>query len=574
MGIFRKKKSDESENGNGGVGVEVAADADAEVKPVDSESEGGGDGSEQAADAEPLVKADEPTEAPAAGPEETKAEKKARKKDDRKAARAVKRDARKAVSFFRHAETVAETRNYNYAIECYINGLRHDPDNMIKHEALREIALRRKVSGEGPAKLRERILRGGRDKVDKMLHAEMLWSKDPLHLGRALELMEKAAEADEDEPDLNLGELVHWVGVMVLEKGESQKAPSKAEILKVRDLFSRVGAWQEAVNATRVLIQADPDDLDLPEELKDLEAELAMKKGGYDADARDAVRDLALQETLDAEDRISKSEAESEKIIARRREELAEEPEDVDRKLKLIRALAEPDVDESENEAIAMLEEVLEETGLYRHKTAIGDIKMKQMNRHLRLARDASRAAPDDDQLTERYKKLTKRRLALEMSEFTERVENYPTDMKWRYELGRRQFMIKQHDESIENFQRAKVDPKYRPASHCYLGRCYIIQEWFDEAIETLRSGLEGMVDKETPLALETQWYLCAALVQSALENKSVDLAKEAQKVASHILQTNVNYRDIKDRLDQIRALVKKLQQGQQQQSQQQQSDK
>ena len=527
MALFKKKKPDE--NGNGAVGVTVGGDA--ETAPVAADS------GDQAAE-------------------------KPKGKAAKKAARAYKRDPRKARSFFRHAETVAETRNYNYAIDCYINGLRHDPDNMIKHEALREIALRRKVSGDSPAKFKERMQRGAKDKVDKMLHAEMLWSKDPLNLGRMIDLMEKAAEADEAEPDLNIGELVHWVGVLILEKGETQKPPSKGDVLKVRDLFSRVGAWEASVNATRALIQMEPEDLELVEELKDLEAELAMLKGGYAADARQAVRDLELQQTLDTEDRISRSDSASEQLIARRREDLVEKPEDVDRKLKLIKVLAETDSDDAEDEAIKLLEEVYEENGQYRHRMAIGDIRIKQISRNLRLAREAAKANPNDQQAAEIYKKLTRKRLKLETSEFTARVQNYPTDMKWRYELGRRQFMVKQHEEAITNFQQARVDPKYRPAAHCYLGRCYIIQEWYDEAIDTLRSALEQLPDQDGQTAIEMKWYLCAALVKSAQENNSVELAKEAQKVASQILQVDVNYRDIKDRLDQIRALVKKLQQN------------
>ena len=59
-----------------------------------------------------------------------------------------KRDARKARRFFEHAETTADARNYDYAIDCYVNGLRHDPDNMAQHEALYEVAKRRQSSLE------------------------------------------------------------------------------------------------------------------------------------------------------------------------------------------------------------------------------------------------------------------------------------------------------------------------------------------------------------------------------------------------------------------------------------------
>ena len=107
----------------------------------------------------------------------------------------VKRDRNKAMTFFRHASTVAEARNYDYSIQLYLDGLSHDPDNMNKHEALREVALRRKVAGGKPAKMFDRWKGRGKDKVEKALHAEYLWSKNPLNFALAVTVMEKCVEA-------------------------------------------------------------------------------------------------------------------------------------------------------------------------------------------------------------------------------------------------------------------------------------------------------------------------------------------------------------------------------------------
>ena len=60
-----------------------------------------------------------------------------------------KRDQRKASRFFEHASATADSRNYDYAIELYVSGLKFDPDNLDKHEALYEVAKRRKVGGWG-----------------------------------------------------------------------------------------------------------------------------------------------------------------------------------------------------------------------------------------------------------------------------------------------------------------------------------------------------------------------------------------------------------------------------------------
>lgn len=562
VGLFnRKKKSDSDGEDDKNVPDQPTEESSSAEATGDAAPEEAGDGKDEKKDKKKLTKEEKAAAKEAA--KQAKADAKAAgkdKKDKKEKKPKVIRDPRKARRFFEHAETVAEARQYDYAIQLYISGFRHDPDNMPKHEALREIALRRKVSGGKPAKFRESLGFGAKDKVDKMLHAEMLWSKDPLNLQRMMDTMERAVDADDAEDELMLGEVAFWVGNMILEKNETDKPPKKADILKVRDLFERIGAWEEAGNATRKAMEIDPDDTDLPEQLKEIEAEVAMAKGNYDGAAVESQRDAESQAQREAESQLSKTDQAAEQLIAKARADVEENPEDVDLRIKLIRALAERNNEEAENEAIALLEKTFEETGQHRHKTMIGDIRIKQMNRQLRDLKGAAKADPKNAEIVEAYKKLTRKKLEFELREYADRVNAYPTDMKWRYELGKRLMMVKRYDDAMANFQQAKNDPKYRANASSYLGQCYIKQKWYDEAIETLRDALEQMPDASNQVGMEIQWYLMTALASSGIENKNVDTLKDSLKVASRILQTDINYRDIKTRIEQIRSAIKKLQ--------------
>ena len=51
-----------------------------------------------------------------------------------------------------------------------------------------------------------------------------------------------------------------------------------------------------------------------------------------------------------------------------------------------------------------------------------------------------------------------------------------------------------------------------------------------------------------------------AALTSAAERNKSLEQAREAQKIASQLLQTDITFRDIRERIDSIRGLVDQLQ--------------
>ncbi|MFW6336476.1 MAG: hypothetical protein ACOC3G_05050, partial [Phycisphaeraceae bacterium] len=60
-------------------------------------------------------------------------------------------------------------------------------------------------------------------------------------------------------------------------------------------------------------------------------------------------------------------------------------------------------------------------------------------------------------------------------------------------------------------------------------------------------------------VALELRYMLMDALEQRARREKDAAVAKEARKLASEILQQNVNFRDIKTRIENLRQLTDEL---------------
>ena len=184
---------------------------------------------------------------------------------------------------------------------------------------------------------------------------------------------------------------------------------------------------------------------------------------------------------------------------------------------------------------------------------------MRQMNRIIRELKARVDAEPDNAEQRQKFDEGRRRQLIFELQEFQERVKNYPTDMGLRFELGKRLFASGQLDEAIGAFQQAKADPKHRSQAHWFLGQCYIRQDWYDEAIATLREGIESHALDDDKLALELRYLLMDGLVKSAHRTKDLEQAKEAQQVASKILQTKIDFRDIRHRMDEVKKLVEKL---------------
>ena len=111
----------------------------------------------------------------------------------------VCRDPQKARKFFEFAMRLYEKakdghpRHYGIVIECYLNGLRHQPGNLKAHQELLEVGMRRKVSGCGPADYRDRLWwwQIPSDPIERMLYAQRLWIKDPLSLSLMTAFMEE-----------------------------------------------------------------------------------------------------------------------------------------------------------------------------------------------------------------------------------------------------------------------------------------------------------------------------------------------------------------------------------------------
>ena len=446
----------------------------------------------------------------------------------------------------------------------YLNGLRHDPDNMRKHEALHEVAQRRKVSGGKPMGLMDKLKSIGPDAVDKMLDAEKAWAMNFTEPTLATEFFKKAVEADEDEPELNLGEVGYWIGSIALDFA-NQKPKAKMYI-QLRDLFARIGKHEKAIEACKRAIRLDMNNANLMADLKNLEAEhyaasSTRTSSGGDGEDEGSFRDNLKDADSAKSSAAGNTRAESimEQAIAARRAEYEEDPEDVDRLTKLVDALLKKESYDAEEEAMKLLGLAHEQTGQYRYKLRIGDIRMKQFQREQRELKKILAAAPESEEYQQKYQESLKERLIFELREFAERVKNYPTDLKLKFELGKRMFQSRQFDEAIGLLQQAKAEPKSRSQAHLLLGRCFLEKGWNDEALDTLDQGIEVHPIPDDALGKELRYEKLVAMLGTAEKSRKVDQAEEANKLASEILQADINYKDIKQRKEKANALLQEL---------------
>ena len=138
----------------------------------------------------------------------------------------------KGKAYFDRAKTVADTGNYDYAIDMYIEGLFREPLNIPEHEALRDISLRRKVKGGKPASgfMGAKPRFKGKAPKEQMLNAEWLLAKDPGNIAHMSALLKHAFAADYKE-------IIHWFGPVMLHANRTQKYPHPRYYLELAGIF-------------------------------------------------------------------------------------------------------------------------------------------------------------------------------------------------------------------------------------------------------------------------------------------------------------------------------------------------
>ena len=86
-----------------------------------------------------------------------------------------------AQAFFARARAMADERLFEYAIDLYLDGLKLDPDNVVQHHALREVAMARKAAGGRDLVLLQKVKlrKPTGDPVGDLLNTEKLLAYDP-----------------------------------------------------------------------------------------------------------------------------------------------------------------------------------------------------------------------------------------------------------------------------------------------------------------------------------------------------------------------------------------------------------
>lgn len=450
----------------------------------------------------------------------------------------------KAKAFFEKARKVAQTSNVDYAIEMYLEGLHYSPDALEEgHLPLCELALQRQGRGGKKPSMMEKMkhLRG-KTPLEQMLNAEYLFVKDPGHLPFA-EAMLKAAVAG------GYTKTANWIANLVFQKNNAAKRPSAQTYILLKDSYAALGQFDKAVVACQCASRLRPEDGALADEFKNLSAELTMARGKYDeeGDFRKAIKDREEQEKLHAQAGVVKTDDYRVKAIEDARKKMAENPNIPANIFGLADALSDIETDESEKEAIELLENTYKAKQDFSFKQRAGQIRIRGLKRKIREAKACLESNPEDAQIKTVLEELSGQLNDVELEHYRISVQNYPTNLAAKYEYALRLVRNKQYNEAIPLFQESQKDPRRKIASMNQIGYCFLMKGWLADAIDVFTNAIESHELKDDAAGRELRYNLARAYEEQGDKDKALEIYRK-------IAQLDFAYKDVSQRVDKLRS--------------------
>jgi tetratricopeptide (TPR) repeat protein len=449
----------------------------------------------------------------------------------------------KAAVFFERARKVAETSNFDYSIDMYLEGLRCTPEAVQHgHMPLHELALARQGKGGKKPSMMERMKRlRGKTPLEQMINAEYLFAKDPGHLPYAEHIL-KAAVAG------GYKQTAKWIADLAFQENNASRKPSLQTYLLLKDSYKAIGEFDRAIIACQHASRLKPEDGDLADEYKNLTAELTVARGKYDQDGdfRQSIKDREGQEKLHAQEGVVKTEDYRVLAVEEARRALAEDPNLSKNIFKLAQVLSDLQTDEAGNEAIELLEKTYKSKSDFSYKQRAGLFRIKQLKRKIREAKAALETKPDDALSKDKVKELSGQLNSTELEHYRLCVENYPTDLQGKYEYGVRLVRNKRYDEAIPLFQEAQKDPRRKISSMDKIGYCFYMKGWYTDAIDVFGRAIEAYEIQDDGVAKELRYNLASSYEKQGDTEKALEIFRK-------IAQLDFGYKDVRQRVDKLR---------------------
>lgn len=438
---------------------------------------------------------------------------------------------RKAREHFDKGFASMERGNLDYAMDMFTLALDVCPQLLKARKYLRAAQVK-KYKNNPPNSFQKAMVQV--KGAGKTMKAQSLVKKDP---AAALKVTEELLAIDPFNPSfvsLNVqaatGSGLPEAAILTLEVAKEGN-PTETKLLRqLAALYQEVDRLHDARILYEEIARLLPNDPQAIKQLKDATALDSMQRGrwGEEGDFRTKIKDSKEAILLEQQNKAVKSSKDSDALIEETLRKIEAEPKNINYR----RALAELYLKSDQyDQAIDALKVAQEMTG--GADPQIDRALSQAYIRKLDFEITQFEAAGD----TEHAEAWKKEKTEFTLEDARDKVERYPNDLLFRFDLGVLLYERGEINEAIQQFQLAQRNPQKRIRSLYYLGLCFKQKGQNDIALEQLQKAVA-----ELPVMDDTKKDLLYELgsLSELMGNKDKALA-----YFKEIYGVDISYRDV-----------------------------
>lgn len=436
---------------------------------------------------------------------------------------------------FEHASKQAGQNNHDYATELFTQCLLGDPGNaMYLHSFLGNLQKKYNNNKKGSklalfkgAGLRTSVKKSRMQKDwDSVLkHGLEVLKINPWEVSTLMAMAEAAEELDLEEVPL------------IYLKCALDANPKDPDVNRQCGVALRKrGQFDQAIACWHRVEQALPDDEEAKKTIADLAVEKTIAQAGYDK--ADSSQQVMANKSGAAPAQQETPEQKLERAIKR-------DPEDLDNYMQLAQLhLSEEDYEK----AIDVLQRAMEvSNGQVAVQERLEDAEMRHLRKQIAGAEREFRTSGNEE-AKKQYNRLRQQLNLKELEVYKNRVERYPNNLAFKYDLGLRYQMAGEYNEAIQQFQLARNDPRRKGVCMLALGQCFQQIKQYRLAMDHYSSAIEDIPDREADNKKKALY--CAGRLSLDLQDLDV-----AEKYLTRLAGLDFAYRDVSALLDKISEL-------------------
>jgi tetratricopeptide (TPR) repeat protein len=448
-----------------------------------------------------------------------------------------------------------QLKNYGYAIQLLQTILKSHPEFLAARQLLRKSAIA-KTAGKKSLLSGLSVASFSSIKIQSQLKLQSQLKKDPIAALAALDAIEKSLETDPQNSQLNqllkdaaLAANLPDIAAFALETIVEASPKDTKALHELGQHYLKNSAPEKAVTIFQRLLDISPNDLAAIKGSKDAAASSSMKSGGWDkaeSTYRDLIKDKDQAVALEQQSRVvrseemidnllaelhAKAEAEGENCTvdtARRIAELHEQREDWENATNWFNYAASL----SNNSDMALVRKA-------------SDLQIRQFDLAID-ARDqfieANPGTPESEGYAAELESLKKQRADLALEAARSRVDQNPTDLQLRFELGEILVDLENWQEAIPELQKARQNPNVRMRAMSLLGQCFTARGMLDLAAKTLSDAVAELLVMDA-VKKDVIYNLGLVYEKMGDAQKTVDCMKQ-------IYEVDYGYRDVAKRVE------------------------